>query len=145
MTSIARPFMFLLFGMLASLNAHASDSYLCVTDLTTGFSFDSARSRWKSTDFRSEKKLVVSRAKQKAYAWEAREMGDSLPGAACEKDVNEAGNLFCSGVFDIRINTRSLRFLYVYPIGYWSDDDKTAMSKEGANTPAMAIGKCSPL
>lgn len=135
----------LLLGLLLPLHAGAADSYLCVADLTTGFSYDGAKKKWKSADFRSDKKLVISRGKQKTHAWEAKEVGDSLPGATCEKDFNDAGNLFCSGVFDLRFNSRSLRFLYVYPIGYWSDGDKPGMSREGDNTPAVAIGKCSPV
>lgn len=130
-------------GALISLNVGATDSYLCVADLTTGFAFDSAKKQWGSAMFRSEKKLVVAKAKQKPYAWEVKEVGDNRPGATCEQDFNEAGNLFCSGVFDLRFNSRKLRFLYVYPIGYWSDDEKGGMSREGANTPALAIGKCS--
>ena len=128
---------------LMSLNAGASDSYLCVADLTTGFAFDSAKKQWGSAMFRSEKKLVVAKAQQKPYAWEVKEVGDSRPGATCAQDFKEAGNLFCSGVFDLRFNSRKLRFLYVYPIGYWSDDDKGGPSREGDNTPALAIGKCS--
>ncbi len=135
----------LLLGLLLPFHAAAADSYLCVADLTTGFSYDGAKKKWKSADFRSDKKLVISRGKQKSHTWEAKEVGDSLPGATCEKDFNDAGNLFCSGVFDLRFNSRSLRFLYVYPIGYWSDGDKPGMSREGDNTPAVAIGKCSPV
>ncbi|MDP1609538.1 MAG: hypothetical protein Q8M11_00660 [Sulfuritalea sp.] len=130
-------------GTLISLSAGASDSYLCTAELTTGFSFDSAKKKWTNAVFRSEKKLVIAKAKQKPYAWEVKEVGDARPGATCEQDFNEAGNLFCTGIFDIRFNSRKLKFLYVYPIGYWSDDDKGGMSREGANTPAMAIGKCS--
>ncbi|MDP2134352.1 MAG: hypothetical protein Q8J99_12135 [Sulfuritalea sp.] len=143
--SLARCFASLLLGIGFSLSAIAADSYVCLAELTTGFSFDAGKNKWKSADFRSEKKLVLTRAKQKPYAWEAKEVGDSRPGATCEHDFNDAGNLFCSGVFDIRFNSRTLRFLYVYPIGYWSDDARVGMSREGANTPALAIGKCSPL
>ncbi|MCM2288114.1 MAG: hypothetical protein NDI67_03720 [Sulfuritalea sp.] len=143
MMSPARCFGAFLFGMLLTLNAGAADSYVCVAELTTGFSFDGAKKKWKSADFRSEKKLVITRSKQRSHAWEAKEVGDNRPGATCENDFNEAGNLFCSGVFDIRFNNRNLRFLYVYPIGYWSDGDKSGMSREGENTPALAIGKCS--
>ena len=37
--------------------AHAADSYLCVAELTTGFTYDAGKKSWKSADFRSEKKL----------------------------------------------------------------------------------------
>jgi hypothetical protein len=46
------------------------------------------------------------------------------------------------------MNKHTLRFLYIYPLGYWND--KLAGSpdervREGGDTPAIAIGKCSPL
>lgn len=129
-------------GLLLACNVSASDSYLCVAEQTTGFTFDATKKTWKSADFRSEKKIAITRSKHKPYAWEAKEVGDSRPGAGCDSDFNEAGNLFCSGVFDLRFNKRQLRFLYVYPIGYWSDDDSKGATREGNNTPALAIGKC---
>lgn len=135
----------LVIGLFFATAAMAEGSYLCVAEKTTGFTYDAASKAWKSADFRSEKKIAITRAKQKPYAWEAKEVGDSRPAAVCEQDFNEAGNLFCSGVFDLRFNKRQLRFLYVYPIGYWSDDNHVAPSKEGANTPALAIGRCREL
>ena len=65
--------------------AHAADSYLCVAELTTGFTYDAGKKSWKSADFRSEKKLAITRARQKPYAWEAKEVGDSRPAATCER------------------------------------------------------------
>ena len=135
----------LLCSVFLTASVQAADAYLCVAELTTGFSFDSTRKTWKSADFRSEKKLAITRAKQKPYAWEAKEVGDDRPAAVCDQDFNEAGNLFCTGVFELRFNKRQMRFLYVYPIGYWSDDTSSTPSKEGANTPALAIGKCRAL
>lgn len=131
-------------GALMSLNSFAADSYLCVADITTGLSYDKSAKKWKSVDFRSEKKLFITRVKHKSYAWEVKEAGDRFPGATCKSDFNDAGNLFCSGVFDFRFNSKKLRFLYVYPLGYWSDDNSSGVLKEGENTPALAIGKCNP-
>ena len=141
MVSVGRLFR-LLPVLLFSGAALAADSYLCVAEQTTGFSYDAAKKAWRSADFRSEKKIAITRAAKKAGVLEAKEVGDSRPGAVCEQDFNEAGNLFCSGVFDLRFNRRQLRFLYVYPIGYWSDG---AASREGENTPALAIGRCREL
>lgn len=132
----------LLVGLFAATIANAADSYLCVAEMTTGFTYDANKKAWRSADFRSEKKLAITRSKNKPYAWEAKEVGDSRPAASCENDFNEAGNLFCTGVFDLRFNRRQLRFLYAYPIGYWSDG---AGAREGENTPAMAIGRCREL
>ncbi len=141
----ARLIALLIPGLLFSTTASAADTYLCVAEQTTGFNFDSARKTWKSADFGSSKKIAITRVRNKAWAWDAREVGDSQPGATCEQDFNDAGNLFCSGVFELRFNRRQLRFLYVYPIGYWSDGDAKGMAHEGDNTPAMAIGTCKPL
>lgn len=132
----------LLAGLFAANGAQAADSYLCVAEKTTGFAYDVNRKAWHSADFRSEKKFAITRSKHKSYAWEAKEVGDARPAATCEKDFNEAGNLFCTGVFDLRFNRRQQRFLYAYPIGYWSDGVGT---REGENTPAMAIGRCREL
>lgn len=137
------PLLFIV-GALLSINSFAADSYLCVTELTTGLSYDKSTKKWKSADFRSEKKFVITRAKHKSYAWEVKEAGDNFPAVTCKSDFNDAGNLFCSGVFDFRFNSKKLRFLYVYPLGYWSDDNSSGILKEGENTPALAIGKCSP-
>lgn len=138
----ARLIALMISGLLCSSAASASDSYLCLTEQTTGFSFDGARKTWKRADFASTKKIAITRASNKSWAWDAREVGDSQPGATCENDFNEAGNLFCSGVFELRFNRSQLRFLYVYPIGYWSDGDGKGMAREGENTPALAIGTC---
>ena len=135
----------LMFGLLFATAATADESYLCAAEQTTGFTYDTAAKTWKNAVFRSEKQIAITRAKQRPYAWEAKEVGDSRPAATCERDFNEAGNLFCSGVFDLRFNKRQLRFLYVYPIGYWSDDSSNPAYREGDNTPALAIGKCKAL
>lgn len=132
----------LLACLAATTAVQAADTYLCVAEMTTGFNYDANKKAWRSADFRSDKKFAISRSKTKAYAWEAKEVGDARPAATCEKDFNEAGNLFCSGVFDLRFNRRQLRFLYAYPIGYWSDGTG---AREGENTPAMAIGRCREL
>ena len=126
----------------AGQTVQAADAYLCTAEMITGFNYDSVRKGWRSADFRSEKKIEIRRAKQKSHAWEAREPGDALPGAMCQQDFNEAGNLFCSGVFELRFSRRQMRFLYVYPIGYWNDASDGPASREGENTPALAIGRC---
>ena len=135
----------LLVTLTLTASALASESYVCITEMTTGFNFDAKADRWKNAVFRSEKKIAITRAVKKPYAWEAKEVGDTRPSATCEQDFNDAGNLFCSGIFDLRFNKRHLRFLYVYPIGYWSDDKASPTTREGVNTPAMAIGTCRAL
>ena len=129
----------------ASSSSLAADTYLCVVDAMTGFSIDKNTNRWRTTNFTAEKKVLFTRSKSGKVAWEVTEVGSSLPDAVCEKDFNEGGNLFCSGLGEYKLNKQQLRFLYVYPFGYWDVDNKSDLFKEGRNTPAMGIGKCSPL
>lgn len=128
-----------------SVASAAPTSYLCALDEMTGFSYDKSLKQWHATNFRASKKFILSRSKQQKFAWEVTEVGSTLPGAACEKDFNESGNIFCTGLFELRFNRNQLRFLYFHAIGYWNDDNSSDLFKEGSNTPAIGIGKCSPL
>jgi hypothetical protein len=136
----------LLCGLL-SLSATASTSYVCVTDMATGFAFDQNRKQWRTADFNAGKKYLVSKATGEPYAWEVKEIGTSWALMVCAHDFNEGGSLFCKGTgMDLSMNKKTLRFLVTYPVGYWADNVVDAeWAKEGANSPYMAIGKCSPL
>jgi len=120
------------------------DSYVCVVDAMTGFSFNKSTERWGVTNFRTDSKLLVTRSKNKNFAWEVKEVGTAVPEAVCEKDFNEFGLLVCSGLADFKFNKTRLRFLYIHSIGYWNDDDKSDLFKEGQNSPVIGIGKCNP-
>ena len=137
----------LLCGLL-SVSASASTSYLCLTDMDTGFAFDKDRQQWHSVDFRAESKYVVSKATTGAHAWEVKQVGYEIPFIVCTQDFNELRLLFCAGIGDFRMNKHTLRFLYSYPIGYWNTAPEGSPHqglREGADAPHMAIGKCSPL
>lgn len=142
-------YLILVIGILTAFRAFGADSYLCVTDLLTGFAFDSDRKAWKRTHFQAQEKFIISRASNQKYAWTVTVVGESRPHGYCEVDFSKAGILFCKGVyFDIHLNNKSLRFLYVHYIGYWDEGvmkDIFPDMKEGDNTPAMGIGKCSPI
>jgi hypothetical protein len=99
----------------------ASASYLCVTDMATGFAFDKGRQQWHSTTFRSGDKYIVSQPTTGKHAWEVKEVGERESLIWCGEDFNKYGLLFCEGVGELRMNKHTLRFLYVYPQGYWND------------------------
>jgi hypothetical protein len=58
----------------------------------------------------------------------------------CDADFDADGALQCHGPEEFRMNRNSLRFVYVYPYGYWNHG-----SENGGDTPYVAIGKCSPM
>lgn len=78
-------------------------------------------------------------------------MGNEFPDATCSQDFNEYGVLTCSNMYEFRFNRNNLRFMAVYMIGYWTDNNPAIPGsssfkfKEGDNDPAMQIGKCSPI
>ena len=76
---------------LLSVSASASISYLCVTDMDTGFAFDKDRQQWHSVDFRAESKFVVSKTTTGAHAWEVKQVGYEIPFIVCTQDFNELG------------------------------------------------------
>jgi hypothetical protein len=126
----------------------AGESYLCVTDMATGFGFDKGRRQWHRANLQDERKYLVSKATTATYAWEVEEVGETHALIECEGDFTEFGFLFCDGLGDFRMNKHTLRFLFLYPIGYWNTAPAGSPERGlrvGADTPHMAIGKCGPL
>ena len=136
----------LLCGLLAA-RASASDSYLCVTDMATGFAFDKSQKQWHSTSFKVSNKYLVSKAQREGYAWEVKTAGSTIALIFCKANFTEAGALRCEGdLQEFNMNKKNLRFLSFYRAGYWTDGTgRTVLGMEGDNTPAIEIGKCSPL
>lgn len=76
-----------------------------------------------------------------------KEVGSSAPKFFCTHDF-EGYVLSCKGFGDFIFNRHNNRFLSTYMLGYYSDDPDqkdSVLGPEGSNTPAMSIGKCSPL
>lgn len=143
-------YLILLIGTLTAFRAFGADSYLCVTDLLTGFSFDKGAKQWREANFNAREKFIISKADKEKYAWEVKVVGESAPYIFCENDFNDYGVLYCEGSYhEIRFNNTNLRFLFFHSVGYWNDGDAFRRlfpdSKEGDNTPAIGIGKCSPI
>jgi hypothetical protein len=131
--------------------ALGADAYLCASDHSVGFSFDENTKTWKGTTFRPQRKFMVRRADsewaKKGVAWTVAELASTAPDGLCKRDFSESGALICEGLsfFDFRMSNKTLRFLHSYNIGYWSDKPNAAkddLLREGANSPAMTIGKC---
>jgi hypothetical protein len=126
----------LLVCLFAASGAHAADSYLCVAELTTGFTYDAEQEVLEERGFPLRKEICHHPRQSRSHMpGKPRRSATARPAATCERDFNEAGNLFCSGVFDLRFNKRQQRFLYVYPIGYWSDAATGVLAKAKTRRP----------
>lgn len=133
--------------------ASQGDSWLCIPDRATGFSFDEGSREWRSTNFRiSNDRFVLRRAKGnegKDYAWTSKdvvwllfETGRSHPVISCPNDF--VGNqITCFVPFHhFSFNRKSLRFQIIYPIGYVREDPS---QDSNADTPNIMIGRCAPI
>lgn len=54
-----------LIGILSAPTASSSESYLCVADKATGFSYDETTKEWNQTSFKADKKYSISVTQQK--------------------------------------------------------------------------------
>jgi len=130
-----------------------AESYLCVGDFSTGFSFDRSSNSWEQATFRADRKFLLSRPDRNdkvfsEWVWVLKEVGSSMPSAVCKQDFDESGSLHCQGISTFRINRISGRFLYAYLYGYWNDNAGKSANlggTEGGNTPLLVIGKCSSI
>lgn len=139
-----------LLALVQTVGAAVADSYVCVADISAGIRFDKQSRQWEGTKFTANEKLVVSRATgefAKKYKWMVKTVGRTWPSYLCEEDFNDAGYLSCVGFGDFRFNHRNGRYMSTYMVGYVSDGlgKDSVSSEEGADTPSLTAGKCSPL
>jgi hypothetical protein len=128
-----------------------TDSYLCVADQTTGFTF--AQGTWKSTNFKEDRKFLFKREiapnngtnwNSGDRIWTVSELGQVSSLAQCYDVINLSGgpvvldNIFCGGLYNVKFNKKSLRLLLSYFVGFTDGDNND-------NTPTITIGKCSKL
>lgn len=138
-------------SMLASsVLAQSANGFICAEDQSTGFSFKTGR--WTDASFKSSDKYVVTKAKgdepgASGSVWIVKELGQTVPSFWCKSGFSEKGALRCEGIGgEFALNHKNGRFLRTYVVGYWTDNiPGDTFFKEGANTPHLAIGKCSPL
>jgi hypothetical protein len=129
----------LMVSFLLSFNVLAQQSYICIADSSTGFDFNKTTKKWYPKHFDvKDSKYVLSR---KNNIWEWKEIGQQVPMIKCgEFDGN--GYLYCSGIETLRFNKNNLRFLLIYNVGYVTAG---VIGVDGEDSPAMTIGKCSPM
>jgi hypothetical protein len=149
-------------GCLYATSVLAEDSYVCVGEHATGFTFDETNKTW-STAYFNRHKWMVKKSADKLFEWEVVASDEKLPMAKCEKDFNARGLLWCDGLMFFGMSKVNLRYISSYTNGYWNDvldakskkyDESTEgrhakeldeAFSEGANTPYMEIGTCSKM
>ena len=131
----------LLITFLLSFNVFAQQTYICIADASTGFTFNKTTKNWISTNFNVQnQKFILS---QKNELWHWKQVGVSESGTIECGEFNTAGFLHCSAFGqDLSFNKSNLRFTLSERVGYVIGE---RLGVEGSLTPYMTIGKCSPL
>jgi hypothetical protein len=124
-------------------------SYLCATDMSTGFRLDKGTGQWRIANFKPERKYIVTQSSTDALVWDVRPIGSASAIARCKSnpDFNPQA-LRCSGHEEFWIDRKSVKFLEVYPHGYWDTGQESApgiLPTGDPDTPLIEIGTCSPL
>ena len=128
--------------------ASAIDSYLCVSEISTGFRYNKALDKWEIVNFIVDvNKFIVSRSMDKNIAWEVNRKGESSEYSICKKDFDEYGFLYCESNIIFKMNRVNLRFINIDPTGYYNskseNDQNVMLFKDGSSTPYIEIGRCS--
>ena len=117
-----------------------ADSYLCVEQRVTGFSFDMQSRNLVSSEFTANSKFIVAWSGN-SLRLEVKRIGLAMPFADCEDKWT--GVIRCHGPLgDFRMNVRTLRFISTHVIGYLSGDPNQDTVSEGGAS--LSLGECSP-
>ena len=137
-------------GLLYSVaDAQRPSSLLCVSAASTGFRFDKDTGQWRAAQFKAEGKYIATQSNTDGLTWDIRPIGSASPLARCKRhDEFNPQALRCSGHEDFWIDTKTLRFMGVYPHGYWDsgqEGEPGVRQSEGYATPHIEIGTCSQI
>lgn len=128
--------------LIVSTNVFANESYLCIADKQTGFSFNKQSKTYESENFNVSKSKYI--LKNNNNTWEWTDFG--LEHSLCKGSFNASGIFGCGGgIESVTFNKNNLRYVKTSIFGYLVGDDKNFKFKDGENTPFIEIGKCSPM
>ena len=147
---MGRPLMLAVLALLPLLAR--GEGYFCALVMATGFMYIDGV--WREQTLKAEQKFIVRPSNSRDewdhalqypsnplhLKWVVLPVGGSTGIAFCPDSFDAEGGLICaSRIADFRLNKNTLHFLYTYLFGYWN----STPSDEAADTPFVAIGKCS--
>ena len=119
----------------------SQSTYLCIPTAMTGFKFNKSTKKWYQTQFDAEgRKFTLSKSTDGEWKW--RNLAYENVFTKCS-NFNDSGSLFCNNIYDVVFNKKNMRYQLYYPFGYINGGLDN--SKEGEDSPAIEIGKCSPI
>jgi hypothetical protein len=129
-------------AVVVSAAAAQAQTYLCIADMGTGFSYSNASRTWETTRFDVKDKRYLVKKTEKGWVWsnfgEPSEHlceGNSLNGfIGCDGDGRMGIKFF--------VDRLSMRYQKSYLYGYLHNP---ATTDAEADTPLIEIGRCSVL
>jgi len=132
----------ILFLILATTitSAYSQDKkYLCVSELSTGFSYEKKTKKWVQTKFITENEKYILQENKGAFS--AKHF-DGLANSSCD-NLNANGFLNCNiGDTQFFFNINSKRFQVYVKLGYVGTSKSL---NEYGYTPSLTIGTCTQL
>jgi hypothetical protein len=111
-------------------------TYLCIGDLSTGFVW--LADTWKETTFHVRNDRFAVKIEDLEVT--VTRIGNDYPSHTCTLYAADATQFACGGLgYGFVMNLTNLRYQDYYGLGYVDGGDSPD------NTPALTIGKCSPL
>ena len=130
--------------------ALAAEGFVCTSEHSAGVTYSKTTRLWSGGALRATGKLLIARPSleqsKAGLSWIVKDIQQNLAVLACTNDFNAKGYLQCKGFGELTFNRVNLRFLRTYTSGYVTDGiEESRWGEEGANTPMVEIGKCTPL
>ena len=125
---------------LFTTSLYAADAYLCITEISSGISFNKSLNKWEPIIFQSGEKLLLKRSKKKGFKWRASLHKDKNFWSLCRTDFNKYNTISCDGFFNFIMNKKNMKFKAFNIEGYTE-------SSQFANrfNLYISIGKCSEI
>lgn len=125
-----------------------AEGWICISEQSAGFVHSKAANKWKATTFGTEDKFLIRRPKKTDLykstesVWVVTKFGEKFIRYTCKEEINKFGWLVCeSGFGNFRFNSKTLRFLTSYWIGYVHAGRKEFPDAK-SDSPNMDIGIC---
>lgn len=128
--------------MVECAHSQANETYLCISELSSGFAFDKGSRQWKHARFevKGEKYLLSN----KSGRWKWKTFGEDDNQAKDCGSFSSYGYINCQIYFGtVTFSKQNMRFLKSYLAGYTSAG--VAGNEDGGDEPHLTIGTCSTL
>lgn len=127
--------------------AAQAESWLCIADMSTGFSFDRGTRQWSVAKFNvTDSRYLISSQDNKDYPYRVTKFGSNDPVGICKGGLTAETFLSCNFLGNrFSFNSKTMRYMLSYDVGYVNPTPGVNDMKEGDDTPFMEIGRCSRL